>query len=149
MLVNVVKNSDPVLEPASQSWDSCSESRAPLCCRLTRGGCSGPPRAHSIRANGSPHDWRVAPLHPSGLAHRGLTLPYPSHVAWGLYLLADINALFLRLLPLTASLFHDAANLWLPYPMLLHYSCLYVTAADDFPNSLKKEQRNAIELRFS
>lgn len=35
----------------------------------------------SIRGNRSSHDWRVAPSNPSVLAHRGLTLPYPSHVA--------------------------------------------------------------------
>lgn len=110
---------------------------------LLRGRCQAMPATwqragspqcgvQSIRRNRSPRDWRVAPPHPSGLAHRGLTPPYPSHVAGSrhnpeLYLLADINALLFPdyVIPLPFS--HSASMTLQIYGYL---TLCHVTTAD-------------------
>lgn len=135
----IVKFTDPVLEFAFQSWDSRSECRAPLCCRSTGGGYSGPPSAHSIRGQWEP-SWLTSSSTSSirpGTQRLDTAISLPCGLgAIQLTLVPCFSSSpSVHLLPSSASLFHDAANLWLPYLLLLHYSCFYIPATDDFPNS--------------
>lgn len=134
-------------------WDSCCEfiEAALLCCRLTSSSSGSPPKARtgSIKSKGSPHDWRVAPLHPSGLAHRGLTLPYLSHVAWTATSQSYICRMTLMpcscltlsvgLLPLSLSPSSMTLQIY-GYIILCYfiYSSFYITATDHFSSSWKE-----------